>query len=107
MTLKYQWIMIKHVVLFKLKAFDSDCEKQAKMNEIKIRLESLIQVIPELKKIHVGLNINPAEKWDVILETEFASLKDLDTYANHPDHVAISKNLIAPVKEDRACVDFM
>lgn len=99
--------MIKHIVLFKLKAFDSEAEKQAKMNEIKTRLESLTEVIPELKKIHVGLNMNPAEKWDIVLETEFTSLQDLDTYANHPDHVAISKNIIAAVKEDRACVDFL
>lgn len=98
--------MIKHIVLFKLKSFDSEAEKQAKMDEIKIRLESLIQIIPELKKIHVGLNCNPAEKWDVVLETEFSTMDDLNTYANHPRHVEISKNVIGPVKEDRACVDY-
>ena len=98
--------MVRHIVLFKLKAFDSETEKQAKMTEIKNRLEALDGIIPELKKIHVGLNINPAEKWDIVLETEFESLKDLDIYANHPDHVAVSKGIIGAVKEDRACVDF-
>lgn len=98
--------MIKHIVLFKLKAFDSEAEKQAKMNEIKTQLENLLPFIPELKKIHVGLNINSAEKWDIALETEFNTLEDLSIYANHPKHVEISKNLIGPVKEDRACVDF-
>ena len=63
-------------------------------------------VLFKLKKIHVGLNINPAEKWDIALETEFNTLEDLSIYANHPKHVEISKNLIGPVKEDRACVDF-
>lgn len=98
--------MIKHIVLFKLKPFESEAVKTASVNEIKARLESLLPIIPELKKIQVGININPAEKWDIALETEFDTLKDLNTYANHPKHVEISKNLIAPVKEDRACVDF-
>lgn len=98
--------MIKHIVLFKLIPFDSEAGKQAKMNEIKTRLESLLPIIPELKKIHVGLNINPAEKWDIALETEFDTLEDLNIYANHPKHVEISKNIIGPVKADRACVDF-
>lgn len=98
--------MIKHIVLFKLKAFSSEAEKQAKMREIKTGLEDLHGIIPELKKINVGLNVNPEEKWDIVLETEFENLQDLATYATHPKHVAVSKNLIAPVKEDRACVDF-
>lgn len=99
--------MIKHIVLFKLKPFDAEAEKQACMNEIKKQLESLLTIIPELKNIHVGLNINPAEKWDIALETEFDTLEDLSVYANHPKHVEISKNLIGAVKEDRACVDFI
>ncbi|HCW14385.1 MAG TPA: stress responsive protein, partial [Parabacteroides merdae] len=28
------------------------------------------------------------------------------TYANHPEHVAVSKGIIGPVKADRACVDY-
>lgn len=98
--------MIKHIVLFKLKAFDTEAGKQAKMKEIKTGLENLLGIVPELKKINVGLNINPEEKWDIVLETEFESLEDLAAYAIHPEHVAVSKNLIASVKEDRACVDF-
>ena len=46
--------MIKHIVLFKLKAFDSEAEKQAKMNEIKTQLENLLPFIPELKKNTCG-----------------------------------------------------
>lgn len=99
--------MIKHIVLFKLKTFNDEAEKKEKMNEIKNSLEALIQIIPELKKIEVGLNMNPAEQWDTALITEFETIKDLEIYANHPDHVAISKNIIAPIKKGRACVDFI
>ena len=98
--------MIKHVVMFKLKEFTTPVEKQAKMEEIKEKLEALIDVIDCLKFIQVDFNVNPEETWDLILTTELPSLEDVKTYATHPAHVAISKEVIAPVKADRACVDF-
>lgn len=98
--------MIKHVVMFKLTEFNTPEEKQAKMQEIKDRLEALTDIIECLRYIHVGFNINPQETWDIILTTELDSLEDVQIYANHPAHVAVSKDVIAPVKADRACVDY-
>ena len=34
------------------------------------------------------------------------SEKDVKTYAIHPAHVAVAKELIGPYKADRACVDY-
>ena len=95
--------MIKHIVLFKFKASP---EKTGKMQEIKNELEKLTSIIPELQEIHVGLNTNPDEKWDMSLEAIVADLEALNAYANHPAHQQIVKTLIAPMKEDRACVDY-
>ena len=98
--------MVKHVVMFKLINFPTPAEKQEKMVEIKTKLEALIDKIDVLRKINVGFNINPAETWDLILTTELDTLEDVSIYANHPDHAEIAKNLIGPVKADRACVDY-
>ena len=95
--------MIKHIVLFK---FKTSPEKTGKMQEIKNELEKLTGIIPELQEIHVGLNTNPDEKWDMSLEAIVADLEALNAYANHPAHQQIVKTLIAPMKEDRACVDY-
>ena len=46
------------------------------------------------------------EKWDFSLEAGVADLHALEVYANHPAHQEIVKTLIAPVKVDRACVDY-
>ena len=81
--------MIRHIVMFKLKEFQTPAEKQAKMQEIKDKLEALINKIDVLKMIRVDFNCNPAETWD-----------------NHPEHVAVAKGIIGPVKADRACVDY-
>ena len=76
------------------------------MQDIKTGLEALIDKIDVLRMIRVDFNVNPEEAWDVILTTELDSLEDVKTYATHPEHVAISKGIIGPVKADRACVDY-
>lgn len=98
--------MVRHIVMFKLKEFDTPEAKVAKMQEIKVALEALIDKIDVLRMIRLDFNVNPAETWDIILTTELDSLADVNTYANHPEHVAVAKNIIGPVKADRACVDY-
>jgi hypothetical protein len=92
--------------MFKLKEFDTPEAKEAKIQEIKVALEALIDKIDVLRMIRLDFNVNPAETWDIILTTELDSLADVNTYANHPEHVAVAKNIIGPVKADRACVDY-
>jgi hypothetical protein len=92
--------------MFKLKEFASQTEKRDKMQEIKTHLEALIGQVEVLQAIRVDVNVNPAETWDLILTTELRSLEDVALYANHPAHVAVAQHLIAPVKADRACVDY-
>ena len=41
--------MVRHIVMFKLKEFASPAEKQAKLDEIKTRLEALIDKIDVLR----------------------------------------------------------
>lgn len=95
--------MIKHLVFFK---FQNAGDKTSQMQTIKSELEKLPAIIPELREIHVGLNVNPAEKWDLSLEALVENMHDLEIYANHPAHQHIVKTMIAPIKEDRACVDY-
>jgi len=99
--------MVRHVVLFRLKEFADPADKQAKMVEIKEALEALRSSIAFLRSIQVDCNMNPSESWDLILTAELDSLEDVEAYANHPAHLAVGKNIIAPVTADRACVDYL
>ncbi|TWJ13449.1 stress responsive alpha/beta barrel protein [Bacteroides zoogleoformans] len=100
-----QQLMVKHIVLFKLKDEVSADEKLAVMNDFKAAIEALPAKIPVIRKIEVGLNMNPGETWNIALYSEFDTLDDVRAYAVHPDHVAAGK-LLATVKESRACVDY-
>lgn len=97
--------MVKHIVLFKLKEEVPAAEKLAVMNRFKEAIEALPAKIPFIRRIEVGLNINPGETWNIALYSEFDTLDDVKAYAVHPDHQAAGK-LLAEVKESRACVDY-
>lgn len=97
--------MVKHIVLFRLKTEVSTEKRQAAMHRFKEAVEALPAKIPIIRKIEVGLNMNPSETWHIALYSEFDSLEDVQAYAAHPEHVAAAR-LIADVKEDRACVDY-
>ena len=97
--------MVKHIVLFKLKDEAPEAQKLEAMNRFKAAIEALPARIPVIRKIEVGLNINPGETWSIGLYSEFDSLEDVKSYAVHPDHVAAGK-LLAEGKESRACVDY-
>lgn len=97
--------MVKHIVLFKLKNTVLPEEKLRAMNDFKAAIEALPSKISVIRKIEVGLNMNPAESYDIALYSEFDSLEDVNFYAKHPDHVAAGK-ILADVKESRACVDY-
>ena len=97
--------MVKHVVLFKLKDEVPETDKLVVMNKFKEAIEALPAKISVIRKIEVGLNMNPGESWHIALYSEFDNLDDVKFYATHPDHVAAGK-IIAEAKESRSCVDY-
>lgn len=97
--------MLKHIVLFKLREDVSVEKKLQVMNQFKEAIEALPAKIDVIRKIEVGLNINPGETWNIALYSEFDTLEDVKTYATHPDHVIAGK-ILAETKESRSCVDY-
>ena len=97
--------MVKHIVLFKLKHEVPETDKLVVMNKFKEAIEALPAKISVIRKIEVGLNMNPGESWHIALYSEFDNLDDVKFYATHPDHVAAGK-IIAEAKESRSCVDY-
>jgi Stress responsive A/B Barrel Domain. len=98
--------MVKHIVLFKLKDEISENDKLKTANDFKQAIEALPPVIDVIRKIEVGININPGESWHIALYSEFDSLEDVKTYATHPAHVEAGK-IIANAKDNRSCVDYI
>lgn len=97
--------MVKHIVLFRLNDAMSQDEKDRTAGAFKAAIEKLPCVIPFIRKVEVGLNINHNEKFDIALYSEFDSLEDVKAYSVHPAHVAAAGILKGHVAE-RCCADY-
>jgi len=86
--------MINHVVLFKLKKYDSESEKQNVISSA------------ELKYIEVGINYELTTKsYDICLVSHFETVEQLDAYRIHPEHLKVAE-LIGQHVVERAAVDY-
>ncbi|WP_341953743.1 Dabb family protein [Salinibacterium sp. TMP30] len=97
--------MIRHVVMWKLNAEDTEGQKSA-VDAMAAALEPLVGQIEGLESVTVRPNAaNTAANWDVILESDHTSVEALAVYATHPLHVAAGAVVKANTRE-RASVDF-
>ncbi|MBP3227720.1 MAG: Dabb family protein [Bacteroidaceae bacterium] len=97
--------MVSHIVMFRLREDVPEAARLQAAVAFKRDIEALPAVIPSIRRIGVGLNVNPDEQWHVCLTSLFDTLSDVRAYAAHPAHVAAASRL-KPVVAQRACVDF-
>lgn len=94
--------MIRHIVVFQ---FEANKVTESLLHKMKIELEALVDKIPVLQRMEVGLNANPSENHHLVLTADLDDMAAVETYAKHPAHQEVVK-LIKPVTVQRACVDY-
>jgi hypothetical protein len=81
--------------------------KERNIAMVKERLEALVDLIPELQKMEVGVNFNESERaFDLSLYSTFDSKEDLGVYAVHPEHLKVVA-LIKELTETSKVVDYI
>jgi quinol monooxygenase YgiN len=95
--------MLKHVVTWNLQKPE---HKVAHIAVIKEALEGLRGRVPGLLAIEVGTDIGyDRDHRDVILYSEFVDRAALDTYQQHPLHLA-AKQVVGALVTARSVVDW-
>lgn len=78
--------MIRHIVFFKLKS--GATKEQA--DELLSRLHTLKDRIGQVKDIEVAVDIGgKPNSYDIVLNSLFDSMEDVEKYAAHPEHVKV------------------
>lgn len=99
--------MVKHIILWKLKADFSAEEKAQILAGIKTNLESLAGVVPGLLEIKVNCEkVLASSNADLMLDSTLESPEALKGYAVHPAHVAVANTYVRPFTEVRLCLDY-
>lgn len=97
--------MVKHIVMWKLKAEAHGNDKATNAKLFKEKLENLNGKIEGLLKAEVGIDFLGGGNFDVVLYSEVSDRAALDSYQKHPLHQAILP-FIREAVEDRKAVDF-
>jgi len=96
--------MVTHIVFWQLKPEAEGHTKEENALIIKERLEALVGVIPGLRDMAIGRNLNGGE-YDLCLLSHFDSMEALQAYEQHPEHRKI-RMFVSGVRTKRASVDF-
>lgn len=95
--------MVVHIVIFKFR----DENKSANIAEVTKRLNALVELIPQLKKMEVGVNFTASERaFDLSIYATFDTKEDMAVYAIHPEHVKVVE-LIRAVTLESKIVDYI
>ncbi len=99
--------MVKHIILWTLRAELSEIEKQTVKKGIKEGLEGLVGIVPGLIEVKVHIDGRLASSnADVLLESLLESEEALKAYAQHPAHLAVANGKVRPYTAARSCLDF-
>tara|TARA_R110002124_G_scaffold183789_1_gene351320 strand:- start:1198 stop:1500 length:303 start_codon:yes stop_codon:yes gene_type:complete len=97
--------MIRHIVMWKLKA-DNAANQKVAADAMAAALEPLVGQIEGLEALTVRQDAGAVDSnWDVILVSDHTSPEALLTYGTHPLHLEAGAVVKAHTRE-RACIDF-
>ena len=95
--------MFKHIVMWRLKPE----VKQEDQLEMKRQLEALLDGVPSLQSIEVGLNVAESDAaFDVVLTTVFEDVVGFQAYATDPLHLEVV-DFVRSLVCDRTVVDYI
>jgi len=98
--------MLKHMIIWNLKADLSVDEKETAKQKIKNELEALIDISDDVLEIKVVINTLDTSTGDIMLDSSFKDKKALEFYASHPEHVEAAV-FIKSVVASRHCIDYI
>ena len=93
--------MIKHLVLFQLKAQYEESDYDALLEGFRA-----LSVMPFVRNLSFGKDISHRGPFNFALSCDMETEEQLREYAVHPAHVHLIRDLLPKVEEHREVVDF-
>ncbi|MCY1633011.1 Dabb family protein [Marinifilum sp. D737] len=98
--------MIKHIAMFKFKAFESEQEEKNYQERLVKAFDGLDNTIPEIKFLQIGFDqLKSDASYDFIVNVDIENLDALSVYAKHPDHMK-AVEVIKEMAIDRKVIDY-
>jgi len=98
--------MIKHIAMFKFKAFESAEAKENYFNRLKKAFDGLDERIPEIKFLQIGFDqLRSDASFDFVVNVDLENIDALPLYANHPEHLKAA-SVVKEMAAERKVIDY-
>lgn len=95
------WQPVHHVIIYNV-----DCDDAAQVNNMMHEGEKVLSQIPGVRRVITAEAIQKDAKYKFSWLIEFVHEKVIESYRNHPVHVAFADNLFRPIAGDRISIDY-
>ncbi len=97
-----RWHEVEHVVEFNADAAMD--EKQ--VHEMMRKGRKVLSRIPGVRRVFIGRSVTPNSRYRYCWIIRFAGTQVIESYRNHPDHLAFADTAFRPIAGDRLTIDF-
>ena len=98
--------MIKHIAMFKFKAFEAEEEKEMYYERLRKAFDGLDKKVPEIKSLEIGFDVLGSEaSFDFVVNVVIENIESLPAYANHPEHVK-AVTVVKEMLSERKVIDY-
>ncbi len=94
------WQPVHHVIIFNTDADD------AQVAHVLSEGQKILSRIPGVRRVVTGNAVQENEKYKFTWLIEFVHESVIDSYRDHPDHVAFADKLFRPIAGDRLSIDY-
>ncbi len=95
------WLPVEHVIIYNVEGIS---DKQ--VEELMMRGREVLGAIPGVRRVFTGSAVQDKAEYHFCWLVQFVHPKVIDSYRNHPDHVAFADEYFRPVAAHRISIDF-
>jgi fructose-bisphosphate aldolase class II len=95
------WQPVHHVIIYNLDTTDAD-----QIDNLMREGEKILSQIPGVRRVITANAVKEDASYKFSWLIEFVHKKVIDSYRDHPDHVAFADNLFRPIAGDRISIDY-
>ena len=95
------WQPVHHVIIYNV-----DTDDKTKVDNMMREGEKVLSNIPGVRRVITGCAVQEDAKYKCSWLIEFVHENVIESYRDHPDHVAFANNLFRPIAVDRISIDY-
>jgi fructose-bisphosphate aldolase class II len=95
------WLPVEHLIIYNVKGLDEDG-----VAEMMARGRHVLSKIPGVREVATGTAVKAKATYRYTWLVQFCHPAVIDSYRDHPDHIAFADQLFRPVAGERISLDF-